>query len=74
MSPCRPGEKGGVVVLYLRRLALQVSTIFVDQASRLDVLDMIHSDRSFRLVGVYAPQKGTIQNYFFRRLEVFLVT
>lgn len=74
ISPCWPRGKGGVVVLYCKSLALQVSTIFVNPEGRLAVLEVTYSSKCFRLVSIYTTQKGPIQNNFYKCLEAFLVT
>lgn len=53
-----PGGRRGVVVSYRKTLTLQVSIVFVESEDRLVILDVMYFNKSFRLVGIYAPNRS----------------
>lgn len=72
-SPNQTEDKGGVVVLIQKKLAMQTCTIFVDLEGDLVNLDLTFSGRTFRLIGIYMPCLLGKQNEFYQHLENFLV-
>lgn len=45
--------------------------VFVDPEGKLVVLHMTYRGKSFKLVSVYAPQRGVIQNGFFEHFSTW---
>lgn len=54
MSSCWSSGSGGVVVLFRKSVALELSTIFIDPESKLAVFEVTYHGKSFMSVAVYA--------------------